>query len=61
MIGWFGVPGGYSSQSTKTHIVRNGKPICGTVIGDKQRFQWCSYSPRRNHDYIECEKCKRKL
>lgn len=65
MTGWWGIPGGPESASTKTHITKFGfnsrnagrVPVCGAYIGPHQEFQWCSYGVRL--EYIECERCKR--
>ena len=43
---------------TKVHVLHDGKPICGSVIGKKMSFQWCSHDIK--FDYIECERCKTK-
>lgn len=55
-VGWFGIPGGPSWRSTKTHAVVDGKPMCGSRLGKDMEFQWCSH-----HGNIvpECETCKR--
>lgn len=54
-VGWFGIPGGPESRSTKTHIVIHGKPVCGSVLSDEMEFQWCADSIYI--DYVECHKC----
>ena len=54
--GWFGIPGGYESQSTKVHIVRGGKPICGANLRDDQAYQFCAGGARL--EYVECRRCK---
>ena len=63
-VGWFSIPGGPEWRSTKTHIVIQGRPVCGTRLSQNQVFQWCSniggYIPeckscqrsRRNHDTV---------
>lgn len=53
--GWFGIPGEYASRSTKVHVIKHGAPICGSRIGKRQRFQWCSGGIQRT--YIECLRC----
>ncbi|MFV2015380.1 MAG: hypothetical protein ACC656_08135 [Candidatus Heimdallarchaeota archaeon] len=53
VIGWFGIPGG--KTGTKTHIVKLGKPVCGTQIHKDAEFQWCS----SYQIDIECEHCKK--
>ena len=53
VVGWFGIPGGKSG--TKTHIVKDGKPICRSRIHKDAQFQWCSSYPFE----VECEHCKR--
>ncbi len=57
-IGWFGIPGGPESRSTKTHIVHwhNEQPVCGSVLGSKQEFQFCSHGTTEI-TYLECERC----
>lgn len=42
---------------TKVHLVENGKPLCGSRIGDDMAFQWCAGGAW--YDYLECEKCKK--
>jgi len=54
--GWYGIPGGPESRSTKVHIVFNGIPVCGTNVGKNQSFQWCANGIQL--DYVECERCK---
>lgn len=40
MTGYFASIG---KRATKVHIVNgNGRPICRSVIGGDQEFQWCS-------------------
>lgn len=47
-----------TKNSTKVHLVENGKPICGVAIGIKKQYQWCA---RRVHlEYLECKRCKNK-
>jgi len=55
------VTGYYANTTnfTKTHIVFDGKPICGASIGKKLKFQWCANGVRR--DYVECKNCLRCL
>ena len=55
--GWYGIPGGPESRSSKVHVVYHGKPICGTRPGSNMEFQWCSVGIQL--DYIECQHCKR--
>ena len=54
VLGWFGIPGAPERFSTKTHIVKDGRPVCGARLGPTQEFQWCSpmggYVP-------ECRRC----
>lgn len=55
--GWWGRPGDMTGNcATKTHVVEDGKPICGSRIANDREFQWCSHGIR--WDYIECERCK---
>ena len=55
--GWFGIPGGPESASTKVHVVdANAKPICGARIGAHQRYQWCSHGAWL--EGVECKRCK---
>jgi len=60
-VGWFGIPGGPASRSTKTHIVprrAGGRPLCGCRMGPRMKFQWCGWWPA--WDILECVACKRK-
>ena len=54
-IGWFGVPGS-NRPGSKTHLVSNGKPMCGTVFSPKAEYQWCY--PTMLDGRPECEHCK---
>lgn len=60
--GWFGIPGGAGSRSTKVHVVKRipfgrAKPICGSRIGKDQRFQLCCYGV--SLEMVECKRCRR--
>jgi hypothetical protein len=63
MTGWFGIPGGLASRSTKVHYVRRTPlldrvvPICGSRVGRRAVFQWCAggFDAR----YVECDRCRR--
>lgn len=44
---------------TKVHVVQEGKPICGTKIGNNMSFQFNAQGVRL--DYVECEHCKRAI
>lgn len=68
IIGWFGVPGGPVSRSTKVHIVKRrdrlkldsrGVIVCGSKIGLEQEFQWCApgYGLADDSLIYECQKC----
>jgi hypothetical protein len=58
-IGWFGIPGGPSYRSTKTHVVMaSGKTLCGSKMGKGMEFQWCSYV---GGCIPECELCRKAL
>lgn len=50
--GWFGIPG--STRSTKTHIVQDGKPICGAPISPLALFQQCTQGASPD---VECRNC----
>ncbi len=53
-LGWYGIAGA-ERHSTKTHIVTDGKPICGSRMRPEMEFQWCS-----NHPFLyepECRRC----
>jgi hypothetical protein len=54
-IGWFGVSGSKRSGS-KTHLVLNGKAMCGSVFSSKSEYQWCF--PNFLMGNPECERCK---
>ena len=43
------------SRSTKVHVVNGTGPICGSIIGAEQEFQWCAWGGYI--DMIECERC----
>jgi len=48
---------------TKTHLVRNGKPICNSQIGLNMTYQFCATSICLDFDpecldQLECESCK---
>jgi hypothetical protein len=53
--GWFGIPGGQTSRSTKVHVVDKNGPICGSRLSEKQQFQFCSRGARI--EWIECRNC----
>ena len=54
-VGWWGIPGGSSSLSTKTHLALKGKPACGSRLRSTMEFQWCS---RGIHTLDpECKRC----
>jgi len=40
---------------TKVHLVKLGKPICGSKIGDKSKYQKCANGSHM--EYVECSKC----
>ena len=54
--GYYGIPGGTERQTTQIHIDIDGKPACGTYIGLKNEFQFCSQGI--HEPYIECKRCK---
>ena len=54
--GCFGIPGRYGG---KVHVVSEGKPICGTRIDPRARFQWCANHLVRS--YVDCERCEKQL
>ena len=55
-IGWFGIPGGPEWRSTKTHVVVDGKTLCGSRLGKNMEFQWCSHID--GLVAVECERCE---
>lgn len=70
-IGFWGVPG--FESHTKTHIVEDGKNICGTLPHPKAEFQFCAAWPsglvkpecrrcaessRREYDFTDGERGK---
>lgn len=56
-IGWYGVPGG--PEGSMTHVVHDGRPVCGTRFHRLAEFQWCCHD---DWTYVpECERCKRFL
>lgn len=44
-------------RRSKTHIVENRKPICGSKVSKANEFYWCSVASRI--DYVECRKCQK--
>lgn len=54
--GFFGIPGRLPHNSHSVHVVRNGKPICGTRMHPEAEYQWCADGVHTG--YVECEKCK---
>lgn len=56
--GWYGIPGGPSYRSTKTHVLQHGEPICGVKVSDDHEFQWCCHGIG---SFLECGNCKRVL
>jgi len=61
LIGWFGrcFNKDHKSLSTKTHIVKEGKVLCGYIPHKTMEFQFCSGISQL--EYLECDKCKIKL
>lgn len=63
--GWFGIPGGSISQSSKVHITQNEKPICGTRLNVDMEFQLVHNGIAQILSDNECKHCcniiKRKL
>jgi hypothetical protein len=51
--GFFGIPGKNGGQ---THVVREGKPLCGRRLHPLAEFQFCSNGI--NLAYTECARCK---
>ena len=43
----------------KTHIVKEGKVLCGYRPHKTMEFNWCAGIDRL--EYLECDKCKMKL
>lgn len=54
-VGFFGIPGRVSTG--KTHIVNNGRAVCGATFSSGSEFQWCASTA----DALtpECNKCLR--
>ena len=44
-----------TKTSTKTHIVVNGKPLCGRILHQDSYFHWCS--SQIVPEYVECMHC----
>ena len=55
--GWFGIPGG--PPGGMVHVVIDGKPICGSKMGPKMKFQWCARGVQR--EFLECRRCENKI
>lgn len=51
--GWFGIPGRLGG---KTHVLKNGKPLCGLHPHPAAEFQRCASEIVLQ--YIECRRCK---
>ena len=45
MIGWYGVPG-KPPRDPKVHVVRGGRPVCGTLFSRDAEFQECAAENR---------------
>ena len=61
--GWFGYPhisGVMYARWTLVHAIHfpSGKPICGSKLGPRMEFQWCSWGIKM--EYIECKRCCKK-
>ena len=54
-IGYWGVPG--TVARTKTHLVEDGKNLCGVPVGRKAEFQFCSPP---SLTLAECARCRAK-
>ena len=52
-IGFFGVP---DRTGGLTHLVLNGKALCGTHFHKDAVYQWCIPTVRAG---VECERCKK--
>ncbi len=59
--GWFGIPGGVESTSTRVHVVYHSTrlPICGSFLSALQQFQFCAAGI--HEDYVECKRCQRMI
>ena len=52
----------HKSFSTKTHIVDNGKVLCGYKPHKTLEFLWCKIGiDVGSLDYLECNKCKERF
>jgi len=60
MIGYYAKEGNHKGRNwSGTHIVEDGKPICGYKPHNSMKFQWCS---NNNHSFsVECKACTKKL
>ena len=54
-IGYWGVPG---TIGGRTHVVRNGKNLCGDRIHAKAEFQWCADFQTESMYIVQCQRCK---
>jgi len=48
----------HDTRTTKVHIEKDDKGLCGYIPHKTMKFQWCAmdvYLP-----YVECKKCKEK-
>ena len=56
-LGWYGIPGESSEKhSTRTHLIRDGKPLCGYKPSKRHQLQDCGTSALSS---VECKSCAR--
>jgi len=49
---------GNTQKRTKVHLIKEGKPYCGTSYDTSLTYQWCSHTISLY--VLECERCKKK-
>jgi hypothetical protein len=61
VTGWYGIPGGPESRSTRVHVAYCGTrlPICGSILSTRQEFQFSAAGIKEA--YVECKRCLRMI
>lgn len=49
---------GHKNKSTISHLLKDGKVLCGYKPHKTMQFLWCSTGAKMSH--VECNKCKNK-
>jgi hypothetical protein len=56
MLGWYGVPGA-RPRNPQVHVVRGGRPICGTKVSPRAELQPCGEESAFTLKSVECARC----